>query len=127
MFPRLEIVEEMEEEKRNSEKADFRWAEFLRNLYYKHYNKWSVLTICVFLGIKIHRLLIKQKIFLPAIGGVLLVLSQWSQHCELLGLLFLIVGVSLSVLRCCLHYASLSQRRRVLPYIGWVSQAYCEG
>ena len=53
MFPRLEVVEEMEEEKRNSEKAEFRWKEFLRNLYYKHYKKWSVLTICVFLGITI--------------------------------------------------------------------------
>ena len=62
----------------------------------------------------------EKEFFISAIGCLLLLLSQWSQHWELLGLSFLIVGVSLSVVRCVLHYASLSQRRSVLPYLGWV-------
>ena len=54
-----------------------------------------------------------------------MVLGQWSHpHWELAGLFFLTVGVSLSVLRCVLHYASLSQRRKVLPYIGWVNPGF---
>ena len=66
----------------------------------------------------------KQKTFLPALGGILVLLGQWSPHWELVGLLFLTLGASLSVVRCVLHYASLSQRRKILPYIGLV---HCEG
>ena len=47
-------------------------------------------------------------------------IGQWIEHIEILGLFFLIVGVSLSVIRCISHYASLSERRKVLPYIGSV-------
>ena len=127
MFPRLEVVgaKNEEEEERSREKAEFHCKEFLRDVYYKHYKKWSVLTICVFLGNSLLSGDIKQKIFLPAIGGILVLLGQWSlPHWELAGLSFLTVGVSLCVLRCVLHYASLSQRRKVLPYIGWVNPGF---
>ena len=53
MFLRLEGTGETVEEERHSssEKTEFRWKEFLRNLYYKHYKKWSLLTICFFFSV----------------------------------------------------------------------------
>ena len=53
MFLRLEGKGETVEEKErhnSSKKTEFHWKEFLRNLYYKHYKKWSLLTICFFFG-----------------------------------------------------------------------------
>ena len=53
MFLRLEGKGETVEEKErhnSSKKTEFHWKEFLRNLYYKHYKKWSLLTIFSFFG-----------------------------------------------------------------------------
>ena len=50
MFLRLEVVEEMEEEKKKNINEKTNLKEFLRSFYFKHYKKWSALTICVFLG-----------------------------------------------------------------------------
>ena len=50
MFLRLEVVEEMEEEEKKNINEKTNLKEFLRSVYFKHYKKWSALTICVFLG-----------------------------------------------------------------------------
>ena len=50
MFLRLEVVEEMEEEKKKNINEKTNLKEFFRSVYFKHYKKWSALTICVFLG-----------------------------------------------------------------------------
>ena len=53
---RLEVLEEIEDEENinqeteSEENRKLNWKEFLRRYYYKYYEKWSILTISVFLG-----------------------------------------------------------------------------
>ena len=122
MLEEIEDEENINQETESDEKKKLNCKEFLRRYYYKHYEKWSILTISVILGNYIgynsRITFIQQTTFLPALGGLLVLAGQWSERIEIFGIFLLIVGVSLCVVRCLVHYASLSERRRVLPYIG---------
>ena len=95
------------------------WREGLRLCYYKHYDRWPGVTISVLLG-QIQDSGDSHNFTIPATGVLLTVCGQWVEHIEILGVVFLMVGLSLVAVRCITHHVSLSQRRKVLPYIGSV-------
>ena len=86
---------------------------FFLQFYYNHYNKWSNIAICVLLA---------TGIGLPVAGQVL----YWMKIpfasaltegiLNVLGIFIIMFAISLTILKCVVHFSSANERGRVLPY-----------